>query len=248
MKKKELDITFTKLKTHLQSLGKSISDKFYKITKISSIGTYQNLKSINILLWNEIIETQNIALLDLNYNEKKRYNARQLRYLNDLFSSLYDDYFIKLDNRKARANLQTSQEKIVLSFKIIVLQDALKTLDFIKRNYRFLKEPIKKEKQIYDSVKVVAKNIQFKTFATLDENIELLSKILKSTELEYQRKHGDIKEEKNYTFEKQVADVEQVLNRSLDLTNCSVVQWLAYINKVQEIIKINEQKNGKHTR
>jgi len=248
MKKTELDIMFIKWGANLQLLKKSISERFYNLTKTSSIGTYQNLKSINILLWNDIIESQNVALLDINYKEGKRYTKRQGVYLNDLFTRLYDEYFLTLNNRKAKSNLERSQEKIVMSFKIIVLEDAIKTLDFIKRNQRVLKDYLSKEQKIYDSIKLVAKNVQIKPFSTIQENIDLLLKVLKSSELEYQRKFGDDKEVTNYPFEKQVADVEQILNRSLQLDNCNVVQWLAYINKVQEIIKQNEKNNGKHSR
>ena len=248
MKKKALDIMFIKWVANLQSLKKSISELFYNPTKTLSTGTYQNLKSINILLWNEVIETQNVALLDTNYNENKKYNKKESIYLSELFTKLYDDYFLALNNRKAKANLEQSQEKIVMSFKIIVLEDAIKTLDFIRRNQQVLKDYLSKEQRVYDSIKLIAKNVQFKPFNTIKENIEILLKVLKSNNLEYQRKFGDDKEATNYPFEKQVADVEQVLGRSLDVANCNVMQWLAYINKVQDIIKQNEKQNGKHSR
>lgn len=218
------------------------------MVKTSNIGIYPNLKSINIVLWNDIIETQNVALLDINYYESKKYNKKESILLNEAFTKLYDEYFLLLNNRKAKSNLERSQEKIVMSFKIIVLEDAVRTLAFIKRNQHVLKDYISKERKVYESVKIVAKNVQLKPFNTISENIEVLTKVLKSNELEYQRKFGDDKETANYPFEKQVADVEQILNRSLDLKNCSVTQWLAYINKVQDIIKQNEKTNGKHSR
>lgn len=248
MKSTELAITSTKWEANLLLLSESISKLYYKLIKTSNIGIYPNLKSINIVLWNDIIENQNVALLDTKYFEGKKYNKKESILLNEAFTKLYDEYFLLLNNRKAKSNLERSQEKIVMSFKIIVLQECINKLDFIKRNQHVLKDCLGKEQRICNVVKLVAKNVQLKPFNTISENIEVLTKVLKSNELEYQRKFGDDKENINYPFEKQVADVEQILNRSLDLKNCSVTQWLAYINKVQDIIKQNEKANGKHSR
>ena len=59
-----------------------------------NITTFQSLKSINILLWNDILETNNILLLDKDFNEAKTYSDKQRKVLNDRFNLLYDEYFI----------------------------------------------------------------------------------------------------------------------------------------------------------
>lgn len=227
---------------------KSISLKFWQKKSQMNISIYQSLSQINIELWNEILNTQNIYLLDKQYKEKKQYSKEEVKYISETFSSLYDDYFIKLDNSFAKANLKETQEKIQLSAKIMILTDCVNSLQAIKRNYKILKEPLKKENDIYDCVKIISKYVKFDKFATIDENIEVIIKIIQSNELTYKRKFGEEKNENsavNYTFEKQVVDVEQVLGRSIDITNTNVLKWIGYINLAKEISK-KRQENGRN--
>lgn len=248
MKNLELNISFTNWVMSSVFVEKNIFNKLWNKIQLKNITTFQNLKQINIELWNEVIETQNTALLDVNYKYGKKYNASQLKLLDKTFSRLYDDYFLALNNRRAKSNLERSQEKTTLSLKLIVLENAIQTLEFIGRNQRFLKDYMEKERKVYDSVKIVAKNVQFKPFNTIQENIDILKKVLKSNELEYQRKFGDDKEqENNYSFEKQLIDIENVLGRSLDVKNCNVIKWIEYLNKVEQIIQ-QKESNGRRNR
>jgi len=225
---------------------KSTFLQFWQKKNRVNISIYQSLSQINIELWNEILSTQNIYLLDKEYSDKKRYSKEETKLISETFSSLYDDYFVKLDNSFAKANLKETQEKVQLSAKIIILTDCVNSLQSIKRNYKILKEPLKKEQQIYDCVKIISKYVKFDKFATIDENIEVIIKIIQSNELSYKRKFSDEKSDSiavNYTFEKQVVDVEQVLGRSIDISNTNVLKWIGYINLAKEISK-KRQENG----
>ena len=212
-----------------------------------NISIFQNLSQINIELWNEILSTQNIYLLDKNYSEKKQYSKEETKLISEKFANLYDDYFVKLDNSFAKANLKETKEKVQLSAKIMILTDCVNSLNSIKRNYKILKEPLKKEQQIYDCVKIISKYVKFDNFATIDENIEVIVKLIQSNELTYKRKFSDEKSDSlavNYTFEKQVVDVEQVLGRSIDISNTNVLKWIGYINLAKEISKKRQDNGG----
>jgi hypothetical protein len=212
---------------------------------LASSTIYQNLKSINVRLWFDILETQNIALLDKNYSEDKKYNSVQLEQITEHFTVLYDDFFIKLNNRKAKASLNNSQEKMMLSVKIMVLQECYKSLLFIGKNYSNVKDAYQKELKIYETIRKVAKNSNFGKFSTLQENLTQIGDLIKANELTFERKYANETESTKYTFEKQLIDIEQVLGRSINVENCNVIQWIEYINKVQEIIKLKEKENGR---
>lgn len=247
MKLLEKTILFTKSKMSFSLSKSNILKKYMQKVALKNIIIFQNLRQINIVLWNDIIESGNILLLDKNYSTDTKYNRYQIESLDEQFKNLYDAYFLALNNRKAKAQLEKSQEKVVMSLKVIVLKDALNTLCFIRDNQRFLKDYLSKENKVYQTVKTVVKNVNFKQFNTLQENIDVLEKVFKSVSMEFERKFESEKEiKKNYTFEKQVADVEQVLGRSLDIAKCNVIQWIEYINKVDQLIKINESNNGKY--
>ena len=212
-----------------------------------SISIFQNLSQINIELWNEILTTQNIFLLDKNHSIESKYNKAENNALNSKFIELYDDYFVKLDNQFAKNNLKETQEKIQLSAKIMILTDCINTLVSIKRNCAVIKEPIKKENEIYDCVKIISKYIKFDKFNTIDENIAIIQKLIISNETTYKRKFGENDkefEQKTYTFEKQVVDVEQVLGHAIDTSKVNVLKWIGYINLAQEISK-KRAENGR---
>ena len=215
-----------------------------------SIFIFQNLSQINIELWNEILNTQNIYLLHKDYDVNTKYSKAENIALNSKFIELYDDYFVKLDNSYAKNNLKETQEKIQLSAKIMILSDCINTLASIKRNYSVLKDPIKKENEVYDCVKIISKYIKFDKFNTIDENIAIIQKLIVSNETTYKRKFGENDkefEQKTYTFEKQVVDVEQVLGHTIDTSKVNVLKWIGYINLAQEISK-KRAENGERKR
>lgn len=212
-----------------------------------SISIFQNLSQINIELWNEILNTQNIYLLHKDYDVNTKYSKAENIALNSKFIELYDNYFVKLDNSYAKNNLKETQEKIQLSAKIMILSDCINTLASIKRNYSVLKDPIKKENEVYDCVKIISKYIKFDKFNTIDENIAIIQKLIVSNETTYKRKFGENDkefEQKTYTFEKQVVDVEQVLGHAIDTSKVNVLKWIGYINLAQEISK-KRAENGR---
>lgn len=215
---------------------------------LASSTIYQNLKSINVALWFDILETQNICLLDKNYFEDKKYNEVQIKQISSVFSSLYDDFFIRLNNRKAKANLANSQEKMMLSVKLMVLNECLNTLIFISKNYSKIQNAYQKELKIYQTIQSVSKNTKFAENNTLSDNIQKVKDLINTNQLTFERKYNEEVKEQNYTFERQLVDVEQVLGRSLNIKECNVIQWIGYINKVQEIIKVKEQENGRGKR
>lgn len=214
-----------------------------------SISIFQNLSQINIELWNDILTNQNFYLLDENYSKDKKYTSNENALISEKFSELYDDYFLRLNNSYAKKSLRETQEKIQLSSKIIILTDCVNTLLAIKRNYKVLKNPLEKENEVYKCVKIISKYVKFGNFNTIDENIEIITKIINSNQLTYNRKFGEKDEkfnENNYTFEKQLVDVEQVLGREIDITKTNVIKWIELLNKAQEISKIRQ--DGRHSK
>jgi len=227
---------------------KNIFQRFTLKKNQVNISIYQNLSQINIELWNEILKTQNVFLLDKNHSFDTKYNKAENNALHSKFIELYDDYFAQLDNQFAKNNLKETQEKIQLSAKIMILTDCINTLVSIKRNYAIIKEPIKKENEIYDCVKIISKYIKFDKFNTIDENIAIIQKLIVSNETTYKRKFGENDkefEQKTYTFEKQVVDVQQVLGYVIDTRSTNVLKWIGYINLAQEISKKRAENHGR---
>lgn len=244
MKKQDKHTTFINWITNGISHVKSIFQKYKERKALASISIYPSLKHINILLWNEILESQNVRLLDKNNNTK--HTNLQLELLSKKFVELYDDYFLRLNNKFAKANLTETQNKIQLSAKIIILTECINSLLFIRSNYSKLVNPLEKEQKIYDTVNVLSKNAKFGKFNTIDENLTIINKILVSNQSTYTRLYGeDDKKETatNYTFEKQLVDVEQCLGRTIDINNTNVYKWIELINLAETISK-KRQDNG----
>lgn len=250
MTKKVLNIIFTEKMIKLIGAlpEKNILRRFLQKKSLKNFSIFQNLSQINIELWNDVLSTQNFFLLDTEFTKDKKYTSEQNRIISEKFSELYDDYFLKLNNSYAKKNLRETQEKIQLSSKIIILTDCVNTLLSIQRNYKVLKNPLEKENDVYKCVKIVSKHAIFGNFNTIDENIAIITKLIQSNQLTYNRRFGedDEKFEKNtYTFEKQLVDVEQVLGREIDISKTNVLKWIEYLNKAQEISKQRQDGRGK---
>lgn len=238
MKKQVKRTTFINWITNGILHVRNIFQKYKKRKALASISIYPSLKHINILLWNEILETQDVRLL--NQKKNKKYSNLQLELLSKKFIELYDDYFLKLNNKFAKSNLTETQNKIQLSAKIIILTECINSLNFIKNNFSKLVKPLEKEQKIYDTVNILSKNVKFGKFNTIDENITIINKVLVSNQSTYTRLYGqDDKKEtvSNYTFEKQLVDVEQCLNRTIDITTTNVIKWIELINLAESISK-----------
>lgn len=227
---------------------------FHKSTKEQSqlnTSIFQNLKQINVQLWYDILEDHNVKLLDKKYTEDKEYSNSDLEILNNQFSLLYDDFFEKLNNEYSKQSLSEKQEKINLISKITLLQECEKTLIFIKFNYKSIDKPIEKEQQIYDTIKILSKYAKIDTFNTIDENIEILKKIILSFDATYSRKYGnETKEEnkKNYSLEEQLFDIGQIITSGIpNPKETSVEMFIVYINKANEISNIRKnQQNARN--
>lgn len=251
MKKQERSTWSTKLRAFGTFAKASISRLLKRRKTSESFTIYQSLKSINILLWNDILETHNPLLLDPNFDEAKTYSEEQRKLVNDKFSLLYDEYFIKLNNRRAKSEMQKTQSKIGLQLKITMLLEAVNALTLLGNNQKYLKDGYKKELKIYEVIKIIVPNFTEQKLGTIEDNLNKLKKILKTLELEYERKYGlDTENATDYNFNKQVVDIEQVLGRSLDLRDCNVLKWIEYLNKAQELVKHNEKlaEHGKRKR
>ena len=248
MKKQDKHITFINLITFGISHVKSILKRYRQRKSLQNISIYPNLKHINILLWNEILESQDVKLLDSNNNANHKYTNYQIQVLSQKFIELYDDYFLRLNNKFAKANLTETQKKIQLSAKIIIITECINALIFIRDNYSKLVEPIQKEKKIYDTINIFSKNVKFGIFNTIDENLSIINKVLVSNESTYTRLYGeDDKKETvtNYTFEKQLVDVEQCLGRTIDVNNTNVYKWIELINLAESISKKRQDGGSK---
>jgi len=241
--------------TFLKRIKTKLGLTHEKNTLISSIqkGTSQNtsifqsLKSVNIELWNEILETGNEFLLDAEYFEGKKYSEKTTKEINETYLKFYDEFFIKLDNKFAKSSLIETQEKIYLSAKILILIDCVNTLRLIQRNYKNIVEPIKAENDVYKAVKTISKYVQFKNFNSIEDNILIIEKLLASNETTFKRKFGETEieqKEVKYSFEKQVVDVEQILGRTIQIENVNVLKWIEYINLATQISK-QRQENGR---
>ena len=246
MKKQDKLTTFINWITSGILHVKSIFQKYKERKALENISIYPSLKHINIILWNEILESQDVKLLDTNNNANHKYTNYQVEILSQKFIELYDDYFLRLNNKFAKANLTETQKKIQLSAKIIIITECINALIFIRDNYSKLVGPLLKEKKIYDTINIFSKNVKFGVFNTIDENLSIINKVLVSNQSTYTRLYGeDDKKETvtNYTFEKQLVDVEQCLGRTIDINNTNVYKWIELINLAETISK-KRQDNG----
>jgi len=222
--------------------------------KISNISTYQSLREVNVLLYEEVTNTGNVLLLDKDYNENKQYKQHDLDYLKDAFTHIIDLFVTKLDNKKALNGLATDKKKNEIAFKIMMFQEAIKVLTIIKRNYKAVDEPFKKIDSVLSSIKVLSIYVNFKPLNSIDDNIKIIAKLIKSNETTFKRLFPDDeiqKESKIYTIYDQATDIMLYLDIKfrLELEKINLEEWVSYLNKVEKKIQYENSKiktNGRN--
>lgn len=202
-----------------------------------------------ILFWN-ILKEQNYLLLDVNYSENKKYNKSENEQILNVWYKLYDDYYAVKNDQKAKLFLSKAINEMKLRVRIENIVSTANFLVDLQNHYRDILEPelfSEYEQKLYSLIKELEPKIKLKFFEGIEVNLKIIQSAVNAltTSLTLMQKKTSEKIEQEITnVYKVVANVEQILERSIpNINEISVMQWLAYEDIANE--KIKSVKNGK---
>jgi len=101
---------------------------------------YRSLDKLLILLFWEIVKTNNFLLLDVDYKESNVYTETEREQFNFVWAKLYDDFYeLKKDSAAVRI-IEQSQEAYLLLNKINLLNECLQSLVHLYDNQEIIDE------------------------------------------------------------------------------------------------------------
>jgi hypothetical protein len=209
----------------------------------------RSLDKLRILTFWDIIKTKNLFLLDFDYEEAKKYSKKQSEEISSIWSNLYDEYYLLIDDSMSRAKMSKTFDELNLRNKI----------NQVKNNYDFLIQLIefrgslldkdfdKYEQETYKRLIVIDKRIKPLYFDGIEANLNNLDKVLKALINKYNQEHKD----NNKQVEKEISNVYDVvasaeswLERNLDINTMVVSHWVALQKQIKDKQKA-QQKNVK---
>jgi len=214
-----------------------------------SIYNFNTLKWVTFL---EIIKTDKKELLDINYNENKKYSKGDLKFFSDSWTIIQDDVFVVEENDEAVLLLKKCFERFVLESKVKLIQDDANLLIWLTERrdiYKYsdkLNDYEKELQGIYAMIKKHDSRIKINCFASLEENYKVMEGAVLSMVNEYNTKFKDVERKvnkaKNSLFHN-VAQVNRITGLQLNAMTMVCPEWLESKKIALEINKSNTEKN-----
>lgn len=218
---------------------------------------YQNLKQINIILFWEIAESEDYKQMDIDFEDSRTYSDTEIINLRSAFLVLYDEYFEAKDSSSQRNTLQSNDKQSKETFKLNLLNEMYKTIQLLEYNKSSLKDEDFFEllNKTYDAIILLEKKVHINRMDSVKFNAEKLkrvidalnNKLLLSDTRTKQKVKEEVKKFKNHY--NNIASIEQILERSIgNIESINCLQWLAYENQAELIIKSRKQNGNRSTK
>ncbi len=207
----------------------------------------RSLDKLKILVFWEILKTHNPFLLDINHMPDKIYTDEEKNYVIQVWEILWDSYFQLKNDGKSKIALENSYEQMLLAHKINILQKNIDMCKHLKDVKHLLPETdyINHKQMLLSLFVKIEPKVKIKYFDTLEDNINIVNKILAAL----QNKYNKSKEDNEKEVSKQVdnvysviARVSRITNMQLNAQNMMVTEWLAYEQQAKEIVKAEESR------
>jgi len=209
---------------------------------------FKSIDTLRILTFWKILKDKNPFLLDLDYFEGKRYTKRQKNEIDQIWTRLYDEYFILRDDSISKTQLIKSFEGLQLKANILLLKHSIDAFHLLNNEaHRMPYDKLYSMRfKMYESLKIISSKIQFQHFNSVDLDIKYLTKFYNSMYNSYQlnhKKEETVNKEQIKNVYSVVANAESWMGRSLNIDTMVVSHWLAVERQV--LNKQKAEKNGK---
>lgn len=228
---------------------KTLLSPIYK--KGQNICIFQNTQELRIVLFWDILRTDNVALLDKSYFKEKVYTKEQKDALSLAWLNISDEYFLIKNDDRAKKHMQKRKEEIVLLKKISLFTDNLQMLNNILVSLHGI-DKVQLARMInecYDFAIKAEPRTKINKEASIEHNLKVMEKMLSSLinkyKFRYKQKRSIEKKELDNAYD-MVANVEEQLGRSLpDINEMVVAQWLSYEKMAKKKMAANRNKKRK---
>jgi len=186
---------------------------------------YTNIDTIPAKTFFKILETKDYQLLKPKPKEKG---------LEQVFISIYDEFFIKSDNTEANEYLKLTKEIASLEYKIAYLKQALHFYFYNRTTEAMRMEFIEALKVGYDIVINIELPFIDEVKRVLSVEIGIIENDLSLAKTNYE-KMTKKSQQKAFDYELQVVNLENVIKRSIN-DDITLAKYIAYEKTAKKIV------------
>lgn len=227
-----------------------ISRKVQNTLTFRSLKVYDSLEVLKILTFWKINQTGNIFLLDKDFFEGKLYTEKESACVQEIWFRLQDEYYKLQNDPKQRAKIRSSKERMLLQFKV---QTLINHLEFYERFFRYAdlldtKSYVEQEHKLFKLFKELGFTKKVSPFASPEEKLNIVSRYVSAVYGKLKRLNNEVEKELGEQINNmyiQVVSIERVIERPIpNIENITVMQWIAYEQQANEIIKAHKKVNN----
>jgi hypothetical protein len=195
---------------------------------------FHSIETIPAKVFFKILETKNYQLLKPKPSEKD---------LEQVFISIYDDFFIKSDNNEAKQYLETTTEIAKIKYKIATLKQSLHFYFYNKTTEKMRDEFIE--------------SLQIGYGITIDKEQPFIDEVQRLLTIEIGILENDLtfaennylqmikqSSKKAFDYEENIVSMENVLKRNIN-DGIMLDKYIAYGKNVKNIVE-QQQKNKRN--
>ena len=193
---------------------------------------YNSIETIPAKVFFEILKSKNYQLLKPKPSEKG---------LEQVFISIYDEFFIKSDNPEANEYLKVTKEIASLTYKIAVLKQSLYFYYHNTTTEKMRLDFIEALKEGYDIIINTELPFIDEVHRILTIEIGIIENDLTSAETIFNSMTSKSKS-KAFDYEEQVVNIEGIIGRNIN-DGIKLDKYIAYEKQAKKIV--SQQQNKK---
>lgn len=194
---------------------------------------YNSIETIPAKTFFEILESKNYQLLKPKPSEKG---------LEEVFISIYDEFFIKSDNPEANEYLKVTKEIASLTYKIAVLKQSLYFYYHNTTTEKMRLDFIEALKEGYDIIINTELPFIDEVHRVLTIEIGIIENDLTSAKTIFNSMTSKSKS-KAFDYEEQVVNIEGIIGRNIN-DGIKLDKYIAYEKQAKKIVS-QQQQNKK---
>ncbi len=214
---------------------------------------HKGLRDISAVTFHEIKFTGNVYLMDIDFDDKKKYETSEIVEINEAWLTLYDEYYKKTDDPKLRRELKNRKKNLKLLITINMLEIIVKSLELMKEHEAYV--PVAVKTSTLNSLKISLRRIHrmiiFDPLAKLETNIKYVTSYMLGLKTRYELLFKeDMKVDENdlLLYYKIKSNIEAILNKDYIPDHVNMLQWIAYEKDAKIRLKYGRQHNQRGRR
>ncbi len=209
---------------------------------------YRELRTISAVTFHEIKFGGNIFLMDIDFDDKKKYETHEIVEINETWLKLYDEYYQKTDDPRLRRELKNRKKTLKLLININMLEVIISALELMKEHEEYIPESVKLStlNSFKASLKRIGRMIVFDPGAKIETNLKHVKSYTGGLKTRYQLLFkSDMKVDENdlLLYYEIKSNIEAILKKDNIPDHINMLQWIAYEKQAKIRLKHGRKHN-----